>query len=594
VKSLNILIEALMRDAERWCRADLSRDVIEVARRDDQEGYGFYTHALTAYHKTFISGLRDGSIASATWPGFRVRRGFPLFLGGLLRQIFAPDGTVLSDASTDAIYFVRQITAVASKVFQVCEDRYTQESLRAYETCENDLREAWYDPRLLRDLRLVATRLFGEKLARIERVCSGADFIPRHGPGATADRLVGNEKYDLREWPSELGECFTPGDVLSASYTRLERRLSMVIESEPGQGRPVRVTPVPKSATKARIIAIEPSATQYCQQAVLRLFAQEFSGQESVVVSLDDQSRNRRLAKRGSEDGSLVTIDLSEASDRVSTDVVNAVFGDYPHLRGALFCTRTASAELPDGHVIRLRKFASMGSATCFPVESIVFATIAATAILGARYRDRARTHSGYWRNHLSVFGDDIIAPRRYAREVLDVLCRCGARPNSQKTFLSGGMRESCGGDYWRGEDITPVYVRQPLPGSRTDVRSVVSTVALRNLLYWRGCWAAANVLDELLRGIIPWNIVESTSPGLGRESVLPYRVHRHHPDYQSPLVRAAVVRAPSPRSTLSGDGALLKCLLPGRDEPFQDSRHLTHSGRPQSVYIKTGWVAPF
>lgn len=147
---------------------------------------------------------------------------------------------------------------------------------------------------------------------------------------------------------------------------------------EPGQERPVEVTPVPKTMKTPRLIAIEPTAMQYVQQAVLEAIEDsiEKDNLSKMLISWKDQSPNQRMALRGSSDGSLATLDLSEASDRVSNSLVLALCKNFPSLSGLVQASRSTHANVLGFGVMPLTKFASMGSALCFPFESIVFMTL--------------------------------------------------------------------------------------------------------------------------------------------------------------------------------------------------------------------------
>jgi len=239
-----------------------------------------------------------------------------------------------------------------------------------------------------------------------------------------------------------------------------------------------------------------------------------------------------------------------------------------------------------------------MGSATCFPVESIIFASMALTGVWMADGQPRISSwvHSQERADIIRVFGDDIIVPNHATHQVLSVLCALGAKPNPTKSFWSGLFRESCGQEYYAGESVSVARLRKRLPENRRDASEVLSLVSLRNHLYDLGFWRTTRLLDEWLSDIrVPMPIVEPTSPVVGRQSVaFGYQVERYHPDTQAPLVKGIRVRAPSPVSTCSGEAALLKCLLPGRTEPFADVDHLTRSGRPETLFVSLGWGTPF
>jgi hypothetical protein len=101
-----------------------------------------------------------------------------------------------------------------------------------------------------------------------------------------------------------------------------------------------------------------------------------------------------------------------------------------------------------------------MGSAMCFPVECIVFAAIVEWAIMHAHGDPR---HSNY-----CVYGDDIIVETEFAPAVVTALEEFGFTVNHEKSYYRETVlnyRESCGGEYVFGEDVTPVKVSRKFHG---------------------------------------------------------------------------------------------------------------------------------
>jgi hypothetical protein len=589
VKSLLSLTLAVCQDLGALCGVDTTRDQLTITRRFEEEGDGFLTITLPTFSTALEGALESGRWVPGSLPAFRRRGALPCFLRGFADRIFDEDGAVRDDASPDCIYAIRQVSRLHSKVFAVCEAKYEMKSFDGYVECEEELADMWYDPRVLDELGIACARVFGEKLARIDLAVFNGDVVPRHGPGATADRAYGNRKFDRLYWTERLEQVAPAQAFLSARW--LDEEVANVALTPPGAEIPCRVVSVPKRANSARVIAIEPTAVQYAQQAVLSEFKREFAD-SSDFVDLCDQTENQRMARRGSIGLDSATIDLRDASDRVGNALVERVFSRFPHLCGYLQGTRSTYADVPGRGLISLSKFASMGSATCFPVESIVFATIALYAVACSRYRTSRPSLAEYktLAGEVRVFGDDIIVPTREAPACLGLLVALGAQPNPSKTFLRGHFRESCGRDYYRGDDVTVVYRRRGLPRTRRDVSEIVSTVSLRNQLYKAGLWGSAAYLDDVLRRFIPLPIVEETSPALGRISVFPPEYGSWDRDLHIPLVWGARVVSAPPPSPISGDGALLKCLLPNRVVPFDDAKHLERYGRPRSLRIKVGW----
>lgn len=202
-----------------------------------------------------------------------------------------------------------------------------------------------------------------------------------------------------------------------------------------------RVTTVPKTALVDRTIAIEPSVNVMLQKGV------DYYLKSRLLphgINLHDQSLGWQFAKQGSVSGSHATIDLSGASDCVSMAVVELLFpSDWV---GLLDDLRSKYYYL-GGDWHRYEKFASMGNATTFPVETTIFFAI-------------ARTCTDFCGGgEVVVYGDDIIVPRNSFLLTMEVLGLLGFFPNPDKSYGTGSFRETCGRDYYKGVDVRPIYV---------------------------------------------------------------------------------------------------------------------------------------
>lgn len=417
---------------------------------------------------------------------------------------------------------------------------------------------------------------------------------PKHGPGATADRATSNGKYDLRVWTDRLESCFPFDEFLLVGPRNIKD--SNVRFLEPGAEPPARMVSVPKTLKAPRLIAIEPTHMQYVQQGILELLVDQLENGSDTpfpwLVGFQDQRPNRDMALAGSLNGNLATLDLSEASDRVSNQLVLEMTTWYPFLSAGLQACRSRKVDVLGQGVIRLAKFASMGSAVCFPIEAMVFSTVVMIGIQKQLNRRLTRRDVKSLRGKVRVYGDDIIVPTEYTESVIESLETYGFKVNSAKSFWTGKFRESCGGDYYAGVDITVTRLRQELPSSRRHVKEIVSAVSLRNQLYKAGLWGAARFLDDLLGRLIPFPTVREESPVLGRVSYLGFETQRTCSRLHRPLVKGAVLIAKPPSDHLDGNGALLKFFLKRGELPFADREHLERAGRPRVVGIKTRWAS--
>jgi hypothetical protein len=597
MKSLVDLTVVLLHELGERCQVSTDLDCKTVKIRSKHEGSSFLTITLPAFAKDFQKALAIGCVADDMFPGFSRSCGLPRFLGGFLRLVFEPrTGRLLDVPSLDAIFSIRQICMAMGKVRLECSEERTNDAFRQYVMCEQDLRRVDHELKVsdfLEPFTRIGSLLWSDFFSFMDRKIYEGDVLPKHGPGATADKLRGNAKYNQLEWTERLDQMFPVMEYLFPSWGCVEQ-LQRVRILEPGAERPVRVISVPKTLKSPRIIAEEPTCMMYVQQGIFELMIRYVEGDDflSSYIGFRDQDPNRILARQGSRDGSLATLDLSEASDRVSNQLVRSLLRRFPHFLEGVDACRSRKAEVPGYGEIRLAKFASMGSALCFPFEEIVFLTLIFLAVERGLSHQLTRADINRLRGRVRVYGDDIIVPVEYTSSVISVLEAFGLKVNRDKSFWTGKFRESCGKDFYDGVDITVTRVREVLPSRRLDPL-VISSVSLRNQLFLAGFEEVVERLDELnswvLKGLYP--SVEVDSPALGRFSYEPAHVGKMSPMIHAPLVKAYVPHSILPDSHLEGYGALMKFFLKRGGLPIADAKNLERAGRPVSVDIKTRWV---
>lgn len=217
-----------------------------------------------------------------------------------------------------------------------------------------------------------------------------------------------------------------------------------------------RLISVPKNAIKRRVIAPETLSQQYFQQQIM-VGLYKHIDTNMPFIPIRDQAVNRRLAMEGSISGYWSTIDLSSASDSVSVGLVQRMFRDTSILPMMEACRSRYTILRAGGteESVPMSMYATMGSAICFPLECIVFSAL-------CHYTAESVGH----KLRFSVYGDDIVFPSKYAEELKRVLTACGFIVNNDKSFTSRDpllFRESCGGEYLRGYDVTPLRISRRL-----------------------------------------------------------------------------------------------------------------------------------
>lgn len=606
MKSLVDLWLELLLDCGSRCDVRTERDGTTVLARVGHEGESFLTITLPTFCKDFERGLEEGRLGPHLFSSFGKRQAcLPHFMWGFMSKVFDRQGNLMAEPSIDCIRAIRQLCLFAKKILRPCSSNRARDAIEKFCQCDNDVVTPTPSVQLFRYFVKVA-RVINASLD-LNKANVNTLVRPTHGPGATQEGISGNQKWIFQRWHRRLED-------VGFTYIRYGRTSSEVTPYdldvwpdivEPRDEAPVKVVTVPKTLSTPRIIAVEPVNMQFIQQGLSRyLVAQlERSWLTAGHVNFRDQSVNQGLALRCSEDGLLATLDMSEASDRVSMGHVDAAFEAFPDFLEMLRACRSTRARLPDGRQIDLRKFASMGSALCFPVEAMVFfISIIAIRCLRAGVFPSARNVYTLSR-HVYVYGDDLIVPADEASAICDDLESIGFKVNRRKSFWNGKFRESCGSDCYDGVNVTPVYVRRDLPTDRGDISGLLSAVSTANQLEIAGYRRTAAAMREAVEarfGPLPRisltlaieldevvgnpRLASAKSPVIGwygHSTFVP--ASRWNKHLQREEFRCWVAVSPVQNDPLEGDAALTKCLrLIGVKQV--DPRHLDVSPRPYSL----------
>jgi len=530
----------------------LSRDVERLARNCQTRGLGFFTLDLPSLDALLIQGLElgrlalEGPLSQAVSPRVRV----PRLFSGLWLRVFDSNACLRQDADVNAILFLRQLCCLGKKVQTECSPERLEKAIEEYHDIEQSARppslkwdEDGLDPSnrghavhfcdsLDSGLPLFpAANAAGDKDRILLEGCQRvADFLSRelgfyepvtysgnryeelgksgfrHGRGAVADRRGLVNKYDFPRWTSKLEEWFPYRIVGTTASDEESQPLNHEVAA--------RLMAVPKTAKAPRLIASEPTEHQWCQQLtwtfmrdrIAALFGRDF-------ICFRGQELSQAMVLRSSLDRSLATIDLSSASDRLTCWTVERVLRRNPSLLHALHATRTRYIRYDNGSrssFIKLKKFASQGTAVTFPVQSFVFLCLAlGVCIKGEVTWDKVRR----LRHRVRVFGDDIIIPNHRYADMVRVLTLLGLKANETKSFHRGFFRESCGMDAWKGYDITPTRPTVIIPDGPTSRKAVLDT---SNNLFKKGFWNASTTLESTLG-----NRILRRLPIVGRDSGL-------------------------------------------------------------------------
>jgi hypothetical protein len=280
--------------------------------------------------------------------------------------------------------------------------------------------------------------------SELNRIADRATFGPGANVGVRTEGLVPSIKY-------ETAPVCTPG-LLSLLPGLMP---AMVAQYHAEQGSDPRVVPgnahftVPKKWNIERCAAKEPLYNSRLQSGIGELMQKRLS---IFGVDLRDQRLNQYLAEMAYAWGG-ATVDLSSASDLMAYMLVCQALtynGDVNGLRWfRLLCAARSPVMKIAGRRHVLEMFSSMGNGFTFPLETIIFLAMIKTVVP----RDEQCL--------CTVYGDDMILPATYAAELISRLEYVGFQVNRAKTCLAGAFFESCGTDWFQGQNVRPFYLRK-------------------------------------------------------------------------------------------------------------------------------------
>lgn len=228
------------------------------------------------------------------------------------------------------------------------------------------------------------------------------------------------------------------------------------------------ISTVPKNDRIDRTICTEPSLNMLFQRSLGEHFNRVLSRGYGYSASLQPD-RNRELARLGSLHNSCGTIDLSSASDTISMSLIRQILPKWVVM--AIEDCR-CSTTICDGEEVHLNMVSTMGNGFTFPLQTYVFSLMikALCRLKNKSFKRYDGTTSYHMRDKtlvryedfglFGVFGDDIIVPTDLFEDTLEALRSLRFIPNKEKSFGSGYFRESCGSDWYDGEDVRGVYIK--------------------------------------------------------------------------------------------------------------------------------------
>jgi hypothetical protein len=270
------------------------------------------------------------------------------------------------------------------------------------------------------------------------------------------------------------------------------------------------------------------------------------------------------LAEVGSLTGEWATLDLSSASDRLSNEVVKLVFHRHEAFLEKLFRFRSVEVRASQKPARSLTKFAGMGNATTFPVQSVVFAMISIASILHKLGKPPTHRNVLHASRMVQVYGDDIVVPTHHHSQVEEWLECFGMRVNRHKSFCEGNFRESCGLDAFNGIEITPLYLKFDPYDLDLGSDFIARTVDCSNHAWTEGYYSLSETIVESVRGRVKNLPLIHEDDGLvGLTNRWNARTYNYWSKrYQRPATKGLAVVSRETPDAIDGWPALLKFFL--------------------------------
>lgn len=521
----------------------LKRDLLRLETLYRTRGEAVFLLDLPAIGSEFLLALDSGKLSLMCLPlagRINTRTPIPRLFQGVWLQLFDRSGCLRANIDTNDVFFMQTLLFACKKFRRESTDAAKFSAVKAFYDVDLALpppSTMWdgdgsdvptHKSGSFSDLRSRDMDIFGGTSRPIDELDHAlvvlqdtadrlsvliGEFIPsdyrfRHGPGAVAEFPRGKGyKYSFPTWGQRLQHVF-PYEVFGiANASVLGSGFEMPTTTSLTEGAS-RLIAVPKTAKGPRLIAAEPLSHQWCQQSI-RDFLDSRIRHTYLSRSIDfrRQDLSGDMARAASSSRTYATLDLKEASDRLSCYAVQRFFRKNIPLLEALVATRTRyvtcdfDSKAPKLH--KLRKFSSMGSALTFPIQSLFFLGVCLSAGIMAGGRT-PKSLSSLCRQ-VRVYGDDLIVPVAWVPWVVKLLDACFLKVNSSKSFWNGSFRESCGTDAYEGDIVTPARVLEFYSESKPS--SLISTIAVANNLFRKGMWhtsvwMTSSVPEKIMRMI--------------------------------------------------------------------------------------------
>jgi len=562
-----------------------------------------------AFGKILDKGLSTGNLDFSRIPetcriGSSINDARSYYFSDLILAIFTYKGELKDEVNPKSIKLLRTCLYACKKLEVAASIEAERSALKGFFDCDRELYAPdynWDFPTTILDRDRVQfddTDPYGSVLRQIVHRFTLPELdlstvYPSNGPGAVADSKKLSDKYQPDTYPRKLSSVFPPECFYRHDGGLNDIETDMYVPRV-GADISAKLACVPKTLNKPRIITVEATANVFLQKGLMRWYRESMPSFLKHCYDTRSQEKSRDLVLSASKTGSHASVDLSAASDRLSLWTVERMFACSRSFLVGLAAARSSKVSCDAIQVADypIRKFAGMGNATTFPVQSTVYAILCIAAVLVTTGKKICYSSICAAARQVRVYGDDLIVPTESVPALFELLKYVQLVVNNDKTHTMGKFRESCGMDAYDGVDVSPFYLKSlTAPSWETRHGSLVSWVDVCNNAYvhnlfhlntWLKCQ-----LPERLRNNVPESY--DSLPCIHLLTATDERLQtRYDPNLQLVVVKTLDLKSNTRRKKRLGYSNLLQWFL---EKPKPDLGWDSGFDTSRQAHLKCAWV---
>lgn len=418
---------------------------ILASREVDEWVNAVFTAMTTDLGRPFTAGRRNVRSVVQGW--CPLSQGLPDLDIGTFRSSY------ISSHFFDRYFYHSELKAKRDLELEALE-KFKDNLVRGH-TFASGIRDALSQNGQLRDVFRIASYEIQKILGEFSLI----ELFERagHGPNST----IGVKKelaYLDRKYSSLDGTL--PAHSLFRTYVGWNTNLRSWYKKLYAEGKPPsmvecvgnRLSFVPKKFDSLRSMMIEPGLNQFFQLGLGRMIQNRLKLYGNIDLETQAMCHAKLVQVVTAHDLDIATIDWSQASDRIWLSLCQLLLpSDWYAAIEDCRSPLTTYGSGDKAQTFELTMAGTMGCGFTFPLMTLLFTVLLRT--LG---------YVSGKSEFVSVFGDDCICDSDLLPEIEWLAGVLDWKLNVTKSFSTGGFRESCGVDAYRGSDCRPFFIERP------------------------------------------------------------------------------------------------------------------------------------